>query len=158
MITREDLVVQSVTDYAKARLRTWGYDEDVWEWRESFDAEQMAKFTKSVIGAGFDFTDGGRAAECGSDLKARTYHIEFAVFGFDLTLGRNLSGALLSAVEQDGFIPLLDYEDTSKPQIDSLELLAATKNRPPIPQPQPWEEFLHVVAVQVEDIYSARVT
>jgi hypothetical protein len=158
MITREDLVVQSVTDYAKAQVRAWGYDEDVWTWEERFDAAKMAKFDKTIIAAGFDFTDGGRQAECGSDLKERVYHIEFAVFGKTLTLGRNISSALRDAVEQDAVIPLLDYQDPAKPQIDALELLAVSSNRATPPDPEPWEEFLWLVAAQVQDVYHARLS
>lgn len=158
MLTREDLVVQSTTDYAKTQLRAWGYDETVWEWRERYDAEAMANFDKSVIGAGFDFTDQGRQAECGSTLKARVYHIEFAVFGKTLTLGRNISAAVRDALEQDGFVPLVDYGDPGQPTIDSMEVLGLASTRAEIANPQPWEEFLWIVAVQVEDIYQARLS
>jgi hypothetical protein len=111
MITREDLVVQSVTDYAKAQVRAWGYDEDVWTWEERFDAAKMATFDKTR-----------------------------------------------DAVEQDAVIPLLDYQDPAKPQIDALELLAVSSNRATPPDPEPWEEFLWLVAAQVQDVYHARLS
>ncbi len=157
MITREDLVVKSVTDYAKNQIRDWGYDENVWEWRERFDAEEMDPFTKSVIGAGFDFTDQGRAAEMGSNLKLRTYHIEFAVFGHSFDLGRNISGALVEAIEQDGCIPVIDYGDDARPVLHAMEVLGVANNRAELADPQPWEAFLWIVSAQVEDCYLPRV-
>lgn len=155
MISREDLVTQSVTDYAKAALVAKGYPNSLWRWVEVWTPDSMEPFDKTVVAAGFNFDDGGRQAELGSDLKARIYHIEFFVFGKTVTLARNIAAVLKFSLESDPTIPLKNYAVAGAPEIDRLIVEAVATHRHNPPDPEPWEEFVWLTAVQVEDIYRA---
>lgn len=159
MITRQEIVTQSVTDYVRAQLVARGYPTNQWVLKESFDftspPDDLLKDRKQVIACGFDFDSGGEEAEMGSDLKNRVYNLEFVIFGTSATYARNLSSVIKFACDQDTGIPLLDISDPLKPQIDVLTVISARSNRQEIPDPEPWLEYVWLTNVQVEDVYFA---
>jgi hypothetical protein len=108
MITREDLVSQSVMDHAVAGIAAQGYPPTQVAFLESFPYDVAGPLEKNLIAAGFDFDDGGEQAELGSALKRRLYTIEFFVFGMTATWARNLAHALKFVLEGDGRIALKD--------------------------------------------------
>lgn len=158
MISREDLVEQSVTEWVRnAIFVDRGYSHDDVELRESFPYELTAgsSLPKNLIAAGFDFDDGGEQAELGSDLKVRTYTIEFFVFGQTRTWAKNLANHIKFALERDGTIPLLDIAQIPPVEIDRLVIDSPRTARQPIPDPEPWQQFVWTTNVQVEDTYHA---
>lgn len=156
MITREDLVEQSVTDYVRNALFVErGYPADQLELIESFPATLTEELTKSYVGAGFNFDNAGQAAEMGSDLTKRTYTLEFFVFGVTRAYAKNVANAIKFAVQRDGVIPLRDYEAPGAPVVDQMEVLGATADRQIVPDPEPWQEFIWLTTVNVEDVYHA---
>jgi hypothetical protein len=74
-LTREDFIVQSVEEYLKARLAARGYKkDDQFVLLDSWTGGKLpSPLGKTHIAAGFDFDDGGRAAEIGSSLMVRVY-------------------------------------------------------------------------------------
>lgn len=159
MISREDLVEQSVFDFAQAAVfDERGYPMDKVEFRENFPYRLNDAFIKTIVAAGFNFDDGGQQAECGSDLKRRLYTIQFFVFGQTATWGRNLANVIKFALDKDGLIPLRDYSQQDAPVIDQLLVHddpGPSAERQIIPDPEPWQEFCWTVTLRVVDEYRA---
>jgi hypothetical protein len=157
MIPREQLIEQSVTDYVRdAIFGEYGYSADKVELVESFDFTQTREsLTKNIVALGFSFDDGGTQAELGSALTTRVHTIEFFAFGLTNTWARNLANAIKHVLERDGRIPLRDYADPAKPIIDWLCTDNARASRQPIPDPEPWQEYVWTTYVQLEDTYDA---
>lgn len=162
MVTREDLVEQSVMERAKTALLTErGYPAAKLDFRDEFPqelldntAEGREALTKQIIAVGFNFDDQGTQAEMGSDLLQRIYTIEFFVIGTTNTWARNLAQALKFGLQQNGTIPLLNVENNNV-EIDRLEVVGATADRQMVNQPEPWQRFIWLTQVKVLDVYHA---
>lgn len=157
-VTREDLIEQSVTERAKTALITErGYPAAKIKFLDEFPyelAEADRPFTQNLIAAGFNFEDEGEQAEMGSDLTRRTYTLEFVVFGITNTWARNLAQALKFGLAKNGAIPLLDVE-AGLAEIDRLEVTGASADRQIIQDPQPWQRFIWLTQIKVDDYYHA---
>lgn len=155
MIEREQLVAQSVFDFAKGALDGAGY-ADVVEWLESFTGKlRETTLTRNYVAAGYEDSD-GKGGECGSDLIVRDYVFEFFVFAQTSTHGQNIAGAIRKAIEAAGLIPLLDYGQAGNPVVDQLLLLEPPSSaRQPIPDPEPWEQHVWICTVNLQDSYYA---
>lgn len=154
MVDRETCIEQSVAEYVKTELQTRGYASDY----SLVDAwpQELVKLETNLVSIGFTFDSDGEQAECGSDLKRKVYNIEFYVFGLTNTFARNLANQIKFACDKDGTIPLLDVsQPTPWPEMDRLIVLGVIAHNDPIPQPQPWQEFVWRVRAQVEDTYYA---
>jgi hypothetical protein len=90
-ITREQMVMQSVTTYVRAALfDDRGYPEDQIDLLDAFPHEQIQAgqpSEKTAIAVGFNFDDQGTPLELGSSLKRRIYTIELFVFGVHARVG-----------------------------------------------------------------------
>lgn len=155
MISRDQLVEQSVTDYIRQALVARGYPDSDYEWVESFPWEMAEPAAKNIVCLGFNFDDEGRQAECGSDLKVRSYTIQFWVFGLTGTYAKNLANVIKFAADTDERIPLKDISDPDAPVIDQLLVEAASAEHQIIPNPEPWQEFVWTATLQVRDEYYA---
>lgn len=154
MISRDQLVEQSVTDYIRAALTARGYPDDHVELLESFPWEmETFEFNKNFLAIGFNFDDEGKQAELGSDLKVREYTLQFWVFGQTKTYAKNLANTIKFAADVDERIPLKDIADPLAPVIDQLLVLAASAEQQIIPNPEPWQEHVWTATVQVQDEY-----
>lgn len=159
MITREDLVEQSVQDYVRVGLEDLNYSPEIVNIREAFPSaeERAAEMTKSQLAIGFNFDDGGRLMELGSDLTERQYTIEFWTFGLTRTQGRNIAHVVRGILEAQGTIPLVDVGDNARPVIDRLllpERRAVTVTRQVASNPRPWDMFVWTTKLIVNDQYS----
>lgn len=156
MVTREDLLEQSVMDFARARLQARGYGPPKVEWEESYP-HGLKNLDHQIVAAGFNFDDEGAQAEMGSDLMTRLYTIEFFVFGTTATFARNIANALKFALQGDlnGTIPLLDYKVSGNPEIDRLIVEGASAHRQVITEPEPWQENVWTTTLHVRDEYFA---
>lgn len=156
-ITREDYVAQSVDIYLKRLLAERGYGEDVVEVLDSFPHTRFKKqpLDKTYVALGFNFDDGGKAAEMGSNLRRCLYTIEFFIFGQTDHWGKNVANAVKFCLTNDEIMPLLDIADPAKPQIDALVVISAPATRVPVNNPQPWQENCWTVQLRVEDTYVA---
>jgi hypothetical protein len=165
-ITREDYVEQSVQTYAKRQLfDVRGYPEEQIDWLDSFDDNMFTAThepSKNYVASGFDFDDGGRAGELGSDLIRRLYTFEFFIIGLSSQWAKNLAQAIKFGIENDGVIPILDIADADAapdwPQIDALILEDVTANRVMVQDPAPWQRHIWVTRCRVWDEYYARLT
>lgn len=155
MVTREQLIQQSVQEYAKDRIfNVQGQPTSKIDVMDSFaDTEFEGPLTKNILTAGFNFDDQGTQGELGSDLTRRVYTIEWFVFAISATWGENLAHGLKFALEDDKVIPLLNVTEDGNPQIDALEVIGVSAETVPVPEPQPWEDHVYRVVIQVQDEY-----
>lgn len=162
-ITREQLVEESVKLLIVGALAARSYPQDTgdvtgWSMIESFPYG-LKKLDTNLVAAGFDFDDGGKQFECGSNMKERKYTLEFYVFGTSLTWAKSLANALKFSLEVDQAIPL--YDITQSPPVlngEWLELDVVHSQRHPIPNPEPWQEFVYYVCCSVTDWYTPALT
>lgn len=159
MISREDLIAQSVYDYVSAGLLARDYPATRVEMLESFPyTRNDAQLTHTLVATGFDFDDDGAAAEMGSDLKVRVYTIQFYVFGLNNTEGRNVANVvkfIVDSANDDGGVPLMDYGQVPPAEIDRLEVLGVSADRQIISDPEPWQENVWATVAKIQDTYSA---
>lgn len=159
MITREDQVEQSVSDFIKDGLTTLNYYPNVVDVRDSFPGvdERSKELNKTTIAVGFNFDDGGRNIELGSDLKLRVYTIEFWTFGINTAQGRNIANVIRALIEQgDYLIPLKAIELPDRPVFDQLivqDERGVAVTRQIARDPRVWDRFVFTTTVKVEDTY-----
>lgn len=155
MVTREDKIVQSVQDYVRQRLFVdAGYSADDVELEDAFPEGKFdSPLDKTHVAFGFNFDDGGRPAEMGSNLKVRVYTLTFYVFGVDGDWGENVANVVKAAVESDMVLPLMDYGEPGTPFLDNLEVDGVTTQRQYVKDPRPWERFIWTTTVKVTDTY-----
>lgn len=159
MITREDQVEQSVQDFIKEGLTALGYTDQHVIVRDNFPSaeERTVPLETTTIAAGFNFDDGGRHIELGSDLTLRVYTIEFWTFGTTGNYGRNVAHVIRSILEMgDYLIPLKAIEQDARPVIDQLIIQderGISVTRQVAHDPRPWDRFVWSTTVKVEDTY-----
>jgi hypothetical protein len=153
MISREQIVEQSVEFKVRAILDAGGYTEV--ELVDGFTFGKGAKLDKTYVAAGFNFDTPPSSAEMGSDLVERVYTIEFFVFGETLMWARNVASVLKFGLQSDpnGVLPLYDLE--SRDVVDYLTDVTASSSRQPIPDPEPWQEYVFTVNLKATDTYFA---
>jgi hypothetical protein len=163
-ITREQMVEESVKILIRAALTGRGYSENTgdtkgWRMIDSYPYG-LQKLDTNLVAAGFDFDDGGRQFEIGSNLKERKYTFEFFVFGTSLTWAKSLANAVKFSIEEDQAVPLYDITVTPDPTLTGewLELDAVHSRREPIPEPEPWQEFVWTVTCSLTDWYTPALT
>lgn len=162
-VTRETLVQESVKILCVQALAARGYVQDTgdvtgWSMVEAFPYG-LQKLDTNLIAAGFDFDDGGKQFECGSNLKERKYTLEFYVFGTTLTWAQALANALKFSIEVDQAIPL--YDVTQSPPVATsewLELDVVHSSRHVFPNPEPWQENAYYVMCSLTDWYTPILT
>lgn len=155
MISREDLIEQSVTEWVREQIFTVrAYPTSQVDLVESYPYK-MRELDKNIIALGFNFDDNGEQAEMGSDLKRRVYTIEHFVFGKTNTYARNLANVLKFALDVAGTIPLLDIAQDPPVEIDRLMVIGVRAERQVVNNPEPWEEFVWTTTLQLEDVYVA---
>jgi hypothetical protein len=158
VVTREDQVEQSVTDFVRAGLVAAGYGDDQVKIKDAFPSvtERAQELTITTVAVGFNFDDGGQKAELGSDLIRRIYSIEFWTFGISPTYGRNVANVIRFLVEQEWLIPLKAIEQAGQPVIDQLVVVddrGPTVTRQIANDPRPWDRYVFTTMVKVEDYY-----
>lgn len=156
MISREDMIVQSVTDYVRhAIFDVRGYPASQVEMLESFPFDfKDREFDRNFVTLGFNFDDMGEQAELGSHLLRRVYTIEFFIFGLSATYGSNLANIVKFSLQNDQSIPLKDISDLAAPVIDQLEVMGVSAQRQIIANPEPWQEFIWTVHLHLQDVYN----
>lgn len=157
MITREQLVTESVQRYARAALTEHGYLPTEVTMLESFPYGYIGELETNLIATGFDFDNEGAQAELGSDLKVRLYTVSFFVFGKTATWAKNIAGAIKFALDAEPTIPLLDVGAAGAPEIDRLVLIGVSSEREIIQDPDPFQQFVWSATARVEDTYYARL-
>jgi hypothetical protein len=159
VITREDLIVQSVQDHLKAKLAEYGYPPTRVEMLESFNAELLdEKFPDgldhTLVAPAFQFDDGGTVIELGSSLTGYTHTIDWLVLGHTPTWGRNVAQVIKQAFfVPDGVIPLRDYRQPIDPRpiIDYLQIDGQSVEREVTFEARSWNQFAWSTRIRVYD-------
>lgn len=155
MISREDMVEQSVQDYVRnAIFVERAYPATQVEMIDGYPYGATT-LTKNLIAAGFNFDDEGEQAEMGSDLKRRLYTIQFIVFGKTNTYARNLANVIKFAIDREGFMPLKDISQPGAPEVDVLTVVGVSAERQIVADPEPFEQYIWTTTAQFEDVYYA---
>jgi hypothetical protein len=163
VIPREQMVEQSVMDFARDALRA-RYTVDEVEIVDSYDdhVNENGLDKPCIVAVGFNFDDGGKQAEVGSSLREMEHTVEFFVFGQTSTWAQNVARSLQALLWGDqGTLPLLDYEQAGKPEIDKLVVgddPGPRAQREVIPEPEPWQEHTWTCRVRVIDTYDVALT
>ncbi|GAC1522454.1 MAG: hypothetical protein NVS3B1_07840 [Marmoricola sp.] len=156
-IERRDKAEQSAQDYLRSFLfTTKGYSPGEVVLVDSFPYDQFkSKLTTNYIASGFNFDDGGKVAELGSDFTRRIYTMEFFVFGKSNTWGRNLANTIEAAFEPNGTVPIKDIGNTGLPTGETMLVESSMAQKVVVRDPRPWEYFLHLARVKMLDEYYA---
>lgn len=159
MITREDAVVQSAQTFVQQGLVALGYTADKVLMRDAFPTpdERASELDTTTVATGFNFDDGGRRAEMGSDLLLRVYTVEFWVFGTTPEYGTNVAHVIRRIFEGDYRLPLLDIRDPAFPTSDYLTVFeprGIVVQRQVANDPRPWDMNVWTTSVKLEDYYS----
>jgi hypothetical protein len=159
VVTREQKIEQSVQDYVRDMLfNRFGYPADEVELLDSFPTNRFDRaLDHTYVALGFNFDDGGRSGEMGSDLKRRIYTVELFVFGHTSLWGRNVGNAVKAALEQESSIPIKDIAEPTQPIIDNLTIPPGglRVSHVAVRDPRPWEENVWLCRVNLEDYYFA---
>lgn len=159
MIPRETNIEQSITDHLNGFLELLGYDDTVLLVREAFPSvdERSEPLLITTLATGFNFDDGGRMVELGSDLTQRVYTIEFWTFATSPGMGRNVANVVKEIFERNHVVPLHDYGDPAAPIIDHLVMLqdrGVQVQRQIATDPRQWDVNVFTTTVKFEDFYS----
>jgi hypothetical protein len=156
MVTREDMIEQSVSDYVREELAARGYDDTLIQVREAFPTqdERSSELTVSQLAIGFNFDDGGTPMELGSNLTMFVHTIELWVFGTEPGIGRNIAHVVRTILLAENYtVPLKDVSDAAEPVIDMLVVDKAAVNRQIAHDPRPWDMYVWTCTARVEDTY-----
>jgi hypothetical protein len=159
MIPRETNIQQSVQDHVKEHLTTLAYIPKIIDFRDAFPSpdERATPLKKTVVAVGFNFDDGGRMVELGSDLTRRVYTTEFWVFGLTQDIGRNVANVIKEIFEAHWVVQLRDYGTAGSPIFDQLVMLderGVQVQRQVATDPHLWDMNVYTATVKFEDFYS----
>lgn len=159
MIPRETIIQQSVQDHVKERLEALNYIPQLVDMRDAFPSpdERATPLKKTVVAVGFNFDDGGRMVELGSDLTRRVYTTEFWTFGVTQDIGRNVANVIKEIFEAHWIVQLHDYGSPGAPIFDQLVMLderGVQVQRQIATDPRQWDVNVYTTTVKFEDFYS----
>jgi hypothetical protein len=162
MITREDLIVQSVQSFVREGIfgPPYNYPAARIEIMDAFDADLFeerygeAGLDKTYVAIAFQFDDGGKQAELGSSLTEYLHTIDFLVLGHTATWGRNVAHIIKAILNTErGALPLLDYNVPTDPRpvLDYLPVVEVSTEREHSYDPRPWQQFAWTTRLRIED-------
>lgn len=157
MLTREDLIEESVVTYIKASLSDYNYDDTDGSGnvivKDDFPSpdERGTELLTTTVAIALAFDDGGRPIEIGSTLTQYTHTVECWVFATTPKFGRNLSNVIKAIVRHEGEIPLLNVAEVGKPQIDVLIVDRVASSRQINSSPRPWDRNVFTCTIRVID-------
>lgn len=151
-ITREQKCAHSVLEFVRALL-VGRYAADDYEVRESFpykDIEEATAIRKQHIALGFQFDDGGRDGEMGSNFTRLLHTFEVFVFATSDPWGENLATRIAESIHAAELVPLLDPENGNA-VIDQMIVEQSVAARQPVRNPRPWEEHVWLCTAKLWD-------
>lgn len=161
-LTREDMIIQSVEDMLRGHLFSdLQLPETEVTLKDAFDYGHFDEqpLDKNYVCLGFNWDDGGRLAEMGSNLMIKNHMIEVWVFAQSPALGQNIAAQVQQAWAMSNFrVPLKDYAQVDDPVVDYLIVKDAPgpkMARQPHPDPRPWQENAWSITAMVTDEYYA---
>jgi hypothetical protein len=158
-VPRETDIEQSITDHLRYWLDELNYGPDLLTIREAFPTpeERSTPLKKTTLAFGFNFDDGGRLVELGSDLTHRVYTIEFWIFGITNGQGRNVANIIKEIFEAHWIVDLKDVNAPGAPVYDKIVMLderGVQVQRQIATDPRMWDQNVYTTTVKFEDFYS----
>jgi hypothetical protein len=153
-VPRAVYVEQSVQTFIRASVLSRGFPETQIEFRDDFEQrtlEAEKQLTKDYVAMGFNFDEGGRSLEMGSDLTEYEHHIEIFVIAQAADRGRALAYAIREDLEAAAAVPLLDILQSPPPQFDTMIVSTVKVERQVTADPLPWQEFAWLVTLVISD-------
>lgn len=117
--------------------------------------EFKGKLDITYVAAGSSFDDGGRQGEAGSDLVRYVWTIEYMVLAPAATWGKNVADTVASAFDIGENIPLLAIGTTRAPTGETAIVTYSQAQRVIVRAPRPWEQFVWMTRVKLEDYFYA---
>lgn len=154
MLTREDKIEDSVMKTVADALPAFNYIEgDNVHVREAFPTpqERAQELTITTLAMGFQFDDGGRALEMGSDFYRFDHTIEWWVFATSPDIGKNLAAVVRHIMLSPGVIPIQDFSQDGAPEEGYLTVYRSARGRQIAVQPRPWDENVWTVTSRAWD-------
>lgn len=153
-VPRAAYIEQSVQTFIRTSVLARGFPETQIEFRDDFEQRELEvdkQLSADYIAMGFNFDEGGKRLELGSELRAYKHHIEIFVIARSGDRGRALAYAIREDVEAAYLIPMLDILSPSEPQIDALVVDEVRVERQVTRDPLPWQEFAWLVTIIIDD-------
>lgn len=161
MIERRTKVTESCKELVRARLFVASggpYDPKDVVLQDALPGTDFeGKLDSTIVAAGYSFDDGGRQGETGSDLVRYIWTIEYMVVAVTGVWGKNVADTVASAFNIGDNVPLLAIGETRDPTGETAIVTYSQAQRVVVRAPRPWEQFVWMTRVKLEDyFYSSR--
>lgn len=160
MVTREDKIEQTLTNFVREKLTTYNYIPNVCDLREAFPSpeERAQPMDKSQVATGFTFDNGGEPAELGTELTRYTHTVEWWSFGINETEGQNTANFIKLLFRSNMTIPLLDIggddEDVVIGYLEIPDARSVSTARQISRNPFPWDRWVWSTTIKIQDTYT----
>lgn len=157
MLSRLDIITQSLEDYVTSLLSDWSISDVVVV--DTFPDAPADVFANTVISV----TQANRSApdfvEVGGPLVSQRTSFMIDIFAKREAIAVNLVGLLSeNAFPERQMIPILDYTQTPPVESgDGVFVFNCVSDRNMIANPKAWQKHWHTVMVVLEDEYNAPV-
>lgn len=113
------------------------------------------KLDATLVAAGYNFDDGGRQGEAGSDLARYMWTIEYMIVATSGVWGKNVADTVAAAFSIGDNVPLLDIGGTRDPTGETVAVDYSQAQRVIVRSPRPWETDVWMTRVKLEDYFYA---
>jgi hypothetical protein len=153
MIERRTKVTESCKEVVRQAL--FGpYDHDQVTVQDALPGEDFAgKLESTIVAAGYNFDDGGRQGEAGSDLVRYIWTLEYMIVAPSGVWAKNVADTVASAFDIGDNVPLLAIGDTRDPTGETVIVNYSQAQRVVVRAPRPWEQFIYMTRVKLEDYF-----
>lgn len=154
-VAREQSIEQSLQDFITQALTDKGLPVGTQiEMRDAFEQREFdGPLDADYIVLGFNFDGGGVPIEIGSNRRIYRHTIEVFVIATTAKRGANMAYLIRDSLEDKVRVPLLDVSQDGRPQIDVILIDPVAVERQPVPDPEPWQEFVWLLRIPVVDEY-----
>lgn len=154
-VTREVSVEQSVQGFIEDALTSRGFPMAQIEMKDAFEQRDFGDepIDREYVALGFNFDGGGVPVEIGSNRRLYRHTIEVFVIATTAARGANLAYTIRDALEEAARVPLRDVAQSGSPVVDVLLIDPVSVERQPIPDPDPWQEFVWLLRIPTLDEY-----
>lgn len=159
MVERRTKVTESCKEIVRARMFAASggpYETTDVSLVEALPGSEFdGKLDTSIVATGYNFDDGGRQGETGSDLVRYVWTLEYMVLAVSSVWGKNIADTVAAAFDVGDVVSLLDIGGTRSPTGETALVTYSQAQRAVVRDPRPWEEFVWMTRVKLEDYFYA---
>lgn len=111
------------------------------------------KLDQTFVAAGYSFDDGGKQGETGSDLVKYIWTIEYMIVAPSGVWGKNVADTVANTFQIGEPVPLLDIGGSRGPTGETVIVDYSQAQRVVVRAPRPWEAFIWMTRVKLEDYF-----